>query len=392
MLQKCDPRMVAWTLSVLCAYITLVSATPYDVTHFESDILPKWIQQFKLPGVGNYSLTPDSTVPHPYAPSDVLHVLCFTGQLDNITSDPKVTDEWAAHINSFQRADGFFDNTDSTGHSGGTLWHAAGYVTAGLALLKRQPLKRNQLFDHIAETEALWEPTIHALLNIDANNAPDNITSGCDSGYPCAQNIASLQSWYIMTNKSMSGLTTYRPFVQWYYKYLVSQADPVTGLWCTNSQRTKHGVINCIGGSFHIDFVFQYAVQHAGISDGDDAKFPYPKAQLNASLGVRTKAGTWSGTGLSYIDIDGIYQAIRPAAQAGKILWNEVEQACDMLLAKVTAALNSETVLLDKKGVSSSSHNLPALVACVAECGKWFPDMVKTVRPWKMCLDDVPYI
>ena len=47
-------------------------------------------------------------------------------------------------------------------------------------------------------------------------------------------------------------------FVRWYLQYLTSKADPKTGLWCTDEQRQKRGLINCIGGSFHIDFVFQF--------------------------------------------------------------------------------------------------------------------------------------
>ena len=59
-------------------------------------------------------------------------------------------------------------------------------------------------------------------------------------------------------------------------------------------------------------------------------------------------------------------------------------------MAKVVPTLNDEVKLLGD--VSRNSHILPALVASVAECGHWFPDMVVTQRPWKLCLDEVPYI
>ena len=55
--------------------------------------------------------------PHPYSPSDVAHVLCFTGNLANITDAEK--DGWAARINSFQRDDGFYSNHDRNNVSGG---------------------------------------------------------------------------------------------------------------------------------------------------------------------------------------------------------------------------------------------------------------------------------
>ena len=57
-----------------------------------------------------------------------------------------------------------------------------GYVTAGLSLLGRQPLRRNALFDTIASTPALWEPTVRSLLRPEtAPNIPFNISAGCST-------------------------------------------------------------------------------------------------------------------------------------------------------------------------------------------------------------------
>ena len=58
-------------------------------------------------------------------------------------------------------------NADADGVSGGTTWHAAGYVTAGLSILGAQPTRRNTMFERIAGTPSLWEPTVHALLHVD---------------------------------------------------------------------------------------------------------------------------------------------------------------------------------------------------------------------------------
>jgi hypothetical protein len=186
----------------------------YDLTHFETVLLPKWVAQYALPTNGQFSFHPNGRMPHPYATSDVAHVLCFTGQLGNLTNEDRTA--WAAVINSFQREDGFYDNTDAAGVSGGSLWHAAGYVPAGLSLLGQAPLRRNIMFDTIAATKALWEPTISALLERDERHSiPNNISSGCGSGYDCAQNIASLMSWQIMTNASFGGLSIYADFVEW---------------------------------------------------------------------------------------------------------------------------------------------------------------------------------
>ena len=213
-------------------------------------------------------------MPHPYAASDVLHVLCGTGQLDTLSTADRAS--YASQINSFQRPDGFFDEADANGVSGGSLWHAAGDITAGLSILGSQPLRNNQMFENIAVTPSLWEPTVLQLLNVDATAPPSNISAGCSSGYPCAQNIASLASWWTQTNNSTAGLTRHAPFLTWYYKYLRSATDPATGLWCTTAQIAKHGQINCIGGSFHIDFVMQNVVMYPENAPlATDATFAY---------------------------------------------------------------------------------------------------------------------
>ena len=71
--------------------------------------------------------------------------------------------------------------------------------------------------------------------------------------------------------------------------------------------------------------------------------------------------------------------------------WGDIRAACDKLMARVVPRLTDPKQLLGPD-VSRNSHILPALVSSVAECQKWFLDMVKTKVPWPMCLDSVPYI
>ena len=263
-----------------------------------------------------------------------------------------------------------------------------------LSILGAQPERNNVMFEKIASTPSLWEPTVHGLLHADDAQPPDNITSGCHEGYACAQNIASLASWWIQTNASTAGLVRHREFLSWYFRYLRAQTDPATGLWCIPSQIKKHGEINCIGGSFHIDFVMQNVVLHPEHAPpGTDASFAYPAAVLNSSLALENKrTGGWTPDGLAYLNVDGMYQATRPSLQLGKARWDEVRRSCDRLMALVTSALNDESQILGKGGVASITHNLPALIGAVAECKEQFPEMVKTQGKWRACLDDVPYI
>ena len=159
--------------------------------------------------------------------------------------------------------------------------------------------------------------------------------------------------------------------------------------------RPRH-IVSSIGGSFHIDFVLQYLRLHPELVGTDlsrAAAFPRAAAQLNESLALQRSNGAWSGDGTAYLNVDGIYQATRPSLQLGRVRWAEVESACTRLLRLIVPTLNNATRLLDTGGLSRHTHVLPALVAAVAECQARFgADMVRTTRPWKMCLDDVPYI
>ena len=76
------------------------TANTYDVTLFENVLLPKWIAQYTLPTPGQFSFHPHGNLPHPYATSDVAHVLCFTGRLANLSDADRSA--WAGAINMFQ--------------------------------------------------------------------------------------------------------------------------------------------------------------------------------------------------------------------------------------------------------------------------------------------------
>ena len=67
-------------------------STTYNLTKFEEEILPKWIAQYQLSHSldGHFSFRPGSKVAHPYATSDVAHVLCFTNQLDEVVPTESV--------------------------------------------------------------------------------------------------------------------------------------------------------------------------------------------------------------------------------------------------------------------------------------------------------------
>ena len=97
----------------------------YAVSAFEN-LVPKWVAQYKLSGssVANFRFSPGGSVPHPYAASDVLHVLCGTGQFNALRAADRAA--FIEQIQSVQKSDGFFEESDSHGVAGGSMWHAAG--------------------------------------------------------------------------------------------------------------------------------------------------------------------------------------------------------------------------------------------------------------------------
>ena len=82
-----------------------------------------------------YSFLPNqhntSTV---YGTTDVLNVRYLTNTL-NLTEAEK--DSYAAHINSFQNATGFFRTLPQESMAGYQPWHSTGYATAALLLIDR---------------------------------------------------------------------------------------------------------------------------------------------------------------------------------------------------------------------------------------------------------------
>ena len=196
--------------------------------------------------------------------------------------------------------------------------------------------------------------------------------------------LTELGGRWIQTNASVGGLSRHQPFLRWYFSYLREAVNASSGLWCTEQQIAKRGVLNCIGGSFHIDFVMQNVVLHPEHAPpGTDASWAHPAAVLRNSLALQQGTGGWTPDGMAYLNVDGIYQATRPAVQLGgaqsaAARWSDVERACDRLMGLVTTALNNRARIMGQ-----ISHNLPALVGAVAECAKQFPSMIRSKRPWQ---------
>jgi hypothetical protein len=111
---------------------------------------------------------------------------------------------------------------------------------------------------------------------------------------------------------------------------------------------------------------------------------------LNATLALQNlTSGLWSDGPLpGYIDQDGVYVAARASVQLSRSRWPDVRRACTAFVRAAAAQLLNETAILGPTSpYGGIAHNLAGLVTPVAECARWFPDLVITSVPWINTVD-----
>eukprot|EP00035_Acanthoeca_spectabilis_P031851 m.16006 g.16006 ORF g.16006 m.16006 type:complete len:439 (+) comp4996_c0_seq1:3417-4733(+) len=376
-----------------------VSEAPHDLTAFERTVLPTWLRLFQLRDadgrwVNEYShsanLVPGKGTPSVYGSSDVIHILFTTNQL-NLTDANRTA--WVTHLGGFQNASiacwsspkvpcPDFPNSAvftgfwrlATGESGGwEPWHVTGEGAAGLRLLGAYPPHRNTLYEEVAINRSLWEPTIAPLVKVLPN-------AGCDNFHACAHKLIGLGASLAMTNATST--TDFAPFLHWLADYLVANIDNSTGLWCTavDKARGTPGLFNCLGGSFAAH-MFLHAV---------GTPWPYNRTLQSLALSLQSPNGSWGGGAVSgYMNVDAIYQITR-SLPSNPDRTAAARAACDKYLATAVPTMSSlaSFVVLTK----GTTHEAAAPIAAVAECTKWFPDLVVSDRPWRFSGDYAPFL
>ena len=351
-------------------------AQPFDFTHFETSLLPQWLRLFRAgatPGAYSFLSANASAGPTLYGSADVAHVLATTNTLGNLSAADRAV--WAAQINSFQSpATGFFAVAPWE-QAGLQPWHAAAYATAALALLGAQPAAPLAWAVSVAVGgPAAWAAEFQGLLNA--------TTPSCPSIWCTGHKIAAFPAALLMTRgRERDGAF----FAWWAGVFLGPAVDPATAMWCSRREWAPPSVA-CLGGAFHMDFVLTALRQPLFL----------PRTLLAVVAGMQdSKTGLWGGDASpNYIDLDGVYQVVRPAAQVGAPggpEWAAARATCVRYLAAAEAALNDPARVLGKV-YGANSHILPAAVAGVSECAKFFPELVRTVRPWVQTLDVAPFV
>lgn len=172
-------------------------------------------------------------------------------------------------------------------------------------------------------------------------------------------------------------------FFNWYFDWLDKTADPVSGFWCRGlvhrlgiiGRPTKHEM----GGAFHMYYVYEYM----------NRQWPYPEKIIDETLRLQHVNGLWDRDVTYCIDLDGIYNLTRSSRNAGGYRSSDIEAAVIRYLATAEKILNDKDFLFKKY---TSSHILTGALAAIAECQKFYPELIVTEKPWRQSLDSACYI
>eukprot|EP00747_Dinoflagellata_sp_TGD_P224205 gnl/TRDRNA2_/TRDRNA2_96396_c2_seq1.p1 gnl/TRDRNA2_/TRDRNA2_96396_c2~~gnl/TRDRNA2_/TRDRNA2_96396_c2_seq1.p1 ORF type:complete len:178 (+),score=11.24 gnl/TRDRNA2_/TRDRNA2_96396_c2_seq1:26-535(+) len=163
---------------------------------------------------------------------------------------------------------------------------------------------------------------------------------------------------------------------------------------------TPHqGPVRQLGGAFHVYHVYQCF---------NESMWPHVVSSVDVTLAAQDAgSGVWGGhyiwsereqwgTISTCIDLDGIYTATRGARRVPRGLpyyrWDEVKKACLLYLRTAHFLLTNRTKVLSPDIYGQSTHLLHGPLYAVAECQQHFPQLVKTVRPWRRWTDEASCI
>lgn len=328
----------------------------FDFTRFQLEIYPAWERQFVSGSLtGEYSYKKGGPTDS-YGTTDMLISRYIMDDLE-LTENRK--DEWASVINRFQKNDGWYARTYTFHHRE----HTTAYAVAALRLIGRSPSHPLAWSAEILADRRSMERWIERV-----NWSIIWPGSHVVSGVPAAL--------------AMTGGGT-DEFFEWYFDWLDRAADPASGFWCRGivhrlgilPRPTKHEM----GGAFHMYYVYEYFGR----------KWRYPEKIVDHTLRLQHANGLWDSDVTYCIDLDGVYCLTRSSRNAGWYRKDDVYRACVRYLETAERILNDREFVF---GRYRNSHILTGALAAVAECASYFPETVRTARPWRQSLDTACYI
>jgi hypothetical protein len=395
------PRVIMLVLSLLLVS-TASSQTPdadptADFTAFEA-LYDTWSARFKSGDMlGEYSYLPG----HPtsvYGSADMLmsdYILGRTAALDEPAKDA-----WAATINAFQDpVTGLYRAQPFETHAKPPLAlgtddheHTTAFAVAALALIGRRPTHALTAMIKLQSNRSRWPSW---LANKPLQAAWDHRTSGVYAALAMTRELDPA-------------------FGAYFFRWMNAHADPKTGFVCP--PKVVAGAAPQVGWmTCYAHVLWQFT--HANVS------WSNPKGLVDATLSMQNRSSGWfcqarpgdplstcathctkcvskpepvcCGSASSVLpschQLDGVWTITRSSALAGGYRWPDVHATCATYLRAAAVILNNATTLLNPV-IYGDSHGLNGALQSVAECARWFPELVRTKVPWRISVETAPFM
>lgn len=330
----------------------------FDFTRFEEEFYPEWEARFRIGGgVGDFSFAP-SGKSCLYGRADILFCRAIMDRLD---LNGRQKDEWAVLINAFQNPDtGWYRKVYTRTHF---KEHTTAYAVAALHLIDRKPAHEFTWIERLLSSKDEMECWI--------NKIPWSLS------WPASHIVSGIPAIMAMLGTGTEAL------FDWYFAWLDREANPATGYW---SRGIGHrlGLIKKVskhemGGAFHMYYFYEYMGR----------KWSYPEKIVDMTLMLQHANGLWDKDVTYCIDLDGVYSLLRSSRNAGGYRADDVKAACRRYLEIAERILNDREFFFSRY---TNTHILPGALSAIAECQKFYPELVKTTRPWEQTLDKACFI
>eukprot|EP01084_Bolivina_argentea_P038367 70926_1 len=350
--------------------------TTLDLSNFEDNVLPKYIDQYTLnfdKGEFSYTTSKSDKTPSIYGITDIIHTLYIVDQISVYLSNTTIKNAWIKKIHSFQNQTGFYKLESQESSAGYQPWHSTAYTTASLYVLNAQPKYNNSYYANIAMNKSLWNPTFYSLLNY-----TEGKEQGCTSIHGCCHKIVGIPATIVGEGNEQK----YNDFIQWWFNdFIAPNLNPLYGVLCPQQDIENKGIGVCLGSGAAVHFFDKFT------------NTPYPLAVqvMNFVKSLQNNStsncpGLWNPScSLSGdADMDGITQYTNAAYQIQFDGWNTtVKQECENIMNFYVPRLNNESYVLHE--MTKNTHKLPGIVAAVGQCNMYFPQLVKTKHNWLCC-------
>lgn len=333
----------------------------FDFTHFESTLWPTWKAQFKInSNLGQFRFRPQEGGLSFYGTTDILiaEYILNSSSFNKLSDAEK--DRWAETINRFQNLrTGWYQKTETLHYKE----HGTGYAVAALKLIDRRPKFPLKWKNSIIKSSEAMERWIRH-----PNWSFIWATSHIISGVPAA--LAMVEEGNDV-------------FYSWYFDWLDHHAYPESGFYhlgiIHKSGIRPHATMQELGGAFHMYYVYEYF----------NRKWPYKERVVDETLRLQHENGLWDKNVTYCIDLDGVYSMIRSSRNANWYRKEDVRNAVEKYLKTAARTLNDRDFLFRNY---RDTHRIVGALAAIAECQKFFPELVHTSVPWRQSLDKACFI